>query len=196
MRYPKKCFVYARLSDQSLSSANITQTFFSQKGSIAKLELLRNKNGRSNGVCFITYVDGSAASAAIRDYQGQIAQSRPLRIIPVVQGQERSRHGTESEGGNCGHDASPPQTMELMHVQIEAPFETEKESSSACVQTMTRSAPREGEVYTLQNDLVEMEARYDEALYGANALIDEMAVVYGAVTELEMQLDKDHDLGC
>jgi RNA recognition motif-containing protein len=61
----------------------LPQSFFKQKGRVEHIELLRDRNGKSTGKCFVTYTHESDAMDAIRDYNAQVAKGRPISITVV-----------------------------------------------------------------------------------------------------------------
>ncbi|ELR06275.1 hypothetical protein VC83_05033 [Pseudogymnoascus destructans] len=59
---------------------------FNRIGPVAKLELVYDRAGRSEGIAYVTYESARDASAAVREYDGANANGQPIRLVAVPSG--------------------------------------------------------------------------------------------------------------
>ncbi|KAI0537987.1 hypothetical protein GGR58DRAFT_321233 [Xylaria digitata] len=69
---------------------------FSKIGPVAKLELLYDRAGRSEGVAFVTYERRDDALDAIREFNGANAKGQPIRMSIISSAPRRNPFGTAS----------------------------------------------------------------------------------------------------
>ncbi|TPX15409.1 uncharacterized protein E0L32_004389 [Thyridium curvatum] len=87
--------VHYELTEEDLSG------LFEKIGPIAKLELVYDRAGRSEGVAYVTYQTYEDAKQAVREYDGANAAGQPIRmtIVPLGSGGRRNPFDTAVKPG-------------------------------------------------------------------------------------------------
>jgi THO complex subunit 4 len=76
------------------NSSDIDQGLFNEKGRVVKVQLLYDRQDRSEGVAFITYDDVEDAKDAIADFNGANAYGQPIRITLLPAAKPRNPFDT------------------------------------------------------------------------------------------------------